>query len=351
MNNKNNSLPKLLIIAFALCALLVWMGVSNQKENTPAAENNTRTSQEEPAEEAYLIYEAVFLDESEVKDIFRNIRGEEAPYEYCPKDYHITVNYLPETPSVQLYGSEINVSGSVYKAGDVLDDKGNYTQNEGILVDLVSDIPEFRQLMDSNHEQVWHLTGSYSGKPKYTNSLDFSDGKPVEFVITGQFGGYMSDGTIKFTSEDVKTYADYQKEKEAISAAEITLFVWSFDDNTNKRYADTSSENIQIFTELFDALFNQTESSDDILIPEKGYDSLQDGLLLHDGKSIAFINQTIVLENETYENAWYVELRPEKNGKLKFVILPEGSKYTQMLKQLLENMHYLELIDEIYYSN
>ncbi|MBE6128757.1 MAG: hypothetical protein E7185_05730 [Erysipelotrichaceae bacterium] len=160
----------------------------------------------------------------------------------------------------------------------------------------------------------------------------------------------MSDGTVRFTSEPVKTYAESQKDK-GISPEDITLFVWGYDDNSNKKHADQSPENIQLFTELFDTLFNQKDSNDDILIPEKGYDSLQDGLLLNAGKSISFINQTVILGDETYENAWYIEMRPEKNGQLKFVILPEGSKYTQMLKQLLENMHYLEFIDDIYFSN
>lgn len=350
MNNRNNNILKYLIIAFSLCALLAWIVVSNQKENIPAADQNTQTAQTEPVEEPYLVYEAVFLDEAEVREIFRSIRGEEAPYEYCPKEYHITVSYLPENPSTQLYGSEINANGSVYKAGDVLDDKGNTTQNEGILVKLVSDIPEFRQLINSTRTQVWHLTGSYSGKAKYTSRLDFSDGKPVSFVISGRFGGYMSDGTVRFTSEPVKTYADLQKDNE-VSPEDITLFVWAYDNSNNKKHADQSPENIQLFTELFDVLYNQKESNDDILIPEKGYDSLQDGLLLNDRKSISFINQTIIVENETYENAWYIEMRPEKNGPLKFVILPEGSRYTQMLKQLLENMHYLEFIDKIYFYN
>ena len=346
----NNNLPKYLIIAFSLCALLLWIAVSNQKESAPAADENTQTSQEEPSEEPYLVYEGVFLDEAEVREVFRSIRGEEAPYEFCPKSYHITVSYLPEAPSNQLYGSEVNVTGSVYEAGDVLDDKGNTTQNEGILVNLESDIPEIRQLINSTRAKVWHITGSYSGKAKYTSGLDFSDGKPVAFAISGQFGGYMSDGTVRFTSEPVKTYAESQKDK-GISPEDITLFVWGYDDNSNKKHADQSPENIHLFTELFDTLFNQKDSNDDILIPEKGYDSLQDGLLLNAGKSISFINQTVILGDETYENAWYIEMRPEKNGQLKFVILPEGSKYTQMLKQLLENMHYLEFIDEIYFSN
>ncbi len=350
MNHRNSNILKYLIIVFSLLTHPACAAVSSQKENTPAADENTQTSQSEPAEEPYLIYEAVFLDEAEVREVFRRIRGEEAPYEFIPKEYHITVSYLPESPSNQLYGSRINANGSVYKAGDVLDDKGNTTQNEGILVDLQSDIPEFRQLINSTHTHVWHITGSYSGKAKYTSNLDFSDGKPFPFVITGRFGGYMSDGTIRFTSEPVKTYADTHKDRE-VSPADITLFVWAFDNISNKKHADQSPENIQLFTELFDALYNQKESNDDILIPEKGYDSLQDGLLLNDGKSISFINHTIILGDKTYENAWYLELRPVKNGQLKFFILPEGSRYTQMLKQLLENMHYLEFIDEIYFSN
>lgn len=77
--------------------------------------------------------------------------------------------------SYKLYGTKVTVNGTTYKAGDVLNDEGGYSQNEGILVSLQSDNPEFNALIDSIQPKVWHITGSYSDKAIYTGSLDFSD--------------------------------------------------------------------------------------------------------------------------------------------------------------------------------
>ena len=51
------------------------------------------------------------------------------------------------------------------------------------------------------------------------------------------------------------------------SSVEVTLEVWSDADQENKSYTDTSSESIQLFTELFDLLCSQKE---DILLTSSG---------------------------------------------------------------------------------
>ena len=54
-----------------------------------------------------------------------------------------------------------------------------------------------------------------------------------------------------------------------------------------------------------------------------------------------------VFKNETYKNAWYLEVFSKENNVRKCIILPESSRYAQMLKQLLDRMHYQELINEL----
>ncbi len=331
MMNKNR-IPVYLLIVLFICALVIGMTVSNQTENA--------------AEEPYVVYEAVFLDTSEILEVFRNIRGEEAPYALTPEDYHITFAFLPPAASYELYGTKVIANGISYKAGDVQKDDGSLTQNEGLLVKLQSDDPEFRQLINSIHTQPWHITGSYSEKPKYTVQLDFSDAKPVMFAITGTFGAYMSDGSFRFTPEKTAAFSESEaKEEDGNSSAEITLYL--DDVHNNKIYTDASEENIQSFTELFDLLYGQSDSTDDLLILKDGFDSIQEGQLCHAGRSLSFLNQTVIFENETYKNAWYLEVFSKENNERKCIILPQESRYAQMLKLLLDHMHYPELIEEL----
>ncbi|MBR2768463.1 MAG: hypothetical protein IKD68_05985 [Solobacterium sp.] len=214
-----------LLIVISVCALLVGLNISKQAMNTPAAADHTQTSQTEPVRKPYVVYEAVFLDTSEITEVFRNIRGEKAPYELSPKDYHITFTFRPAFASYKLYGTKVTANGISYKAGDVIDDEGGTTQNEGILVNLQADNPEFKQLINSIHKHAWHITGSYSHKAKYTGDLDFSDAEPVMFTISGTFGAYLSDGTFRFIPEESAAFARPESNKAVGNPSEITLYL------------------------------------------------------------------------------------------------------------------------------
>ena len=65
---------------------------------------------------AYVVYEAIFVDNEQVKDIFAEIRGE-APYPIVTQDFHVTTAFLPETDARFLYGKKIQVHIVGYKAG------------------------------------------------------------------------------------------------------------------------------------------------------------------------------------------------------------------------------------------
>lgn len=345
VKNKNRILVYLLII-LSICALMIGLTVSNQTGSVPAAADQTRAS--ESVEEPYVVYEAVFLDTTEILEVFQNIRGEEAPYELSPADYHITVTFLPSVASYDLYGAKVIANGISYKAGDVPKDEGGLTQNEGLLVKLQSDNPGFRQLINSIHTHPWHITGSFSDKPKYTAQLDFSNAEPVMCAISGTFGAFMSDGSFRFTPEKTAAFADSEANGEdENTTSQISLYLWDDVSQNNRVYTDTLEESIQEFSELYDLLYSQTGSSIDLLVLEEGYDSIQDGLLYHAGRSLSFLNQTVIFKNETYKNAWYLEVFSKENNVRKCIILPESSRYAQMLKQLLDRMHYQELINEL----
>ena len=94
-------------------------------------------------------------------------------------------------------------------------------------------------------------------------------------------------------------------------------------------------------------MYAQTESNDDILVLDEVYESPQEGLIQNGSKFLTFLNQDTVFKNETYHDAWYLEVISSETMQRKCVILPEGSRYAPMLKLLLENMHYQELNREI----
>ena len=154
----------------------------------------------------YVVYEGVFMKNEEVLEAFRYLRGETPPYENTPKEYHVTTVWRPKTDFRQFYGSDTAVHGYRYKAGEVMDSDGNPTANEGVLVTLNTSNPDFQNYIDSLSDHVWHITGSYEKAAKYTNDLDFSDGMPVSFTITGKFGAYMSDGTFVFSPEEADAF-------------------------------------------------------------------------------------------------------------------------------------------------
>ena len=70
VKNKNRILVYLLII-LSICALMIGLTVSNQTGSVPAAADQTQAS--ESVEEPYVVYEAVFLDTTEILEVFQTI--------------------------------------------------------------------------------------------------------------------------------------------------------------------------------------------------------------------------------------------------------------------------------------
>ena len=346
IKNKNR-IPAVILIASTVCALVFGLNVSKQTESAPEASDQVQAAETKQVKEPLVIYEAVFLDKSEINEIFRSIRGEEPPYELTPNEYHITVTFRSPVASYKLYGTKVTINGIAYKAGDVPNDEGGYSQNEGILVRLQSDNPEFNALIDSIQPKVWHITGSYSDKSIYTGSLDFSDAEPVSFSISGTFGAFMTDKSFRLTPEETAALGRPKpKETAGNTSSEITLYLWDNEIQDNRTYTDTSKETIEIFTELFDLLSAQTESSDDVLVLDESYESPQEGLIQNGSRLLTFLNQTVTYENETYHNAWFLEVISAENMQRKCFILPEGSRYSETVKLLLDDMHYQKLLDE-----
>ncbi len=164
----------------------------------------TKLTETEKEEEVFLKYEAVFLESDEVNAIFDEVRDGEPPYEIVDKeDFHVTIVYMPETPSDELYGKEVKIKLVGYKAGEVKDDEGKPTYNEGFKAELYSEDPDMQKFLDTN-EKNYHITGSFSDAAKYTGLLDFSDAEPVEYEITGVFGGRLSNHTNVYSAGELK---------------------------------------------------------------------------------------------------------------------------------------------------
>ena len=141
-------------------------------------------------------------------------------------------------------------------------------------------------------------------------------------------------------------------EESKTSAEKVTLSIWSDADQENKTYMDTTAESIQIFTELYSVFSSQKENTEDIAIMgDEGFDSIPDGVIECDDKSISFLNDRFTWNDTTYDNAWYLQIITQNPYQTISVILPEESEYIPTLKQLLEIMHYQDLKNEIEASN
>ncbi len=204
--NSKKSFSK--IILSILTAFLVLFLLLNGAESffpyeDPTNETNTPAENEIPR---FVVYEAVFISNEEAIQVFQNIRRETPPYENIPSDYHVTCTFRPETDSHQLYGTDVVIHGYLYKAGETMDGNGDPTGNEGVLVNMSSANPGFQNYIDNIRDHVWHITGSYAEAPKFTSNLDFSDGTPVNFTITGKFGAQLSDRSIVFSPEEAESF-------------------------------------------------------------------------------------------------------------------------------------------------
>lgn len=147
-------------------------------------------------EKISCVYEAVFLDNEQVAQIFEQIRGEQ-PFEKQTVDFHVTTTFMPETPRNDFYGKPVTVHITGYKVGEVTADDGSTTTNEGLKAELSSPDEKLNAYLESLSVN-FHITGSYQDQAKYTGYIDFSDAEPMDIVLTGTFGGYCSDNAIHF---------------------------------------------------------------------------------------------------------------------------------------------------------
>ena len=133
-----------IFILFGLLSNLTSCQKDGQSSQTPeesAVPEETAETAEETKNIATVVYEAVFLDSEEIAALFEEVRGP-APYEKFSADSHVTITFFPEQDARELYGKEVTVKITGYKAGDVTSDEGDTVQAEGFRVELVSDDPE-----------------------------------------------------------------------------------------------------------------------------------------------------------------------------------------------------------------
>ncbi len=185
-----------LLAAFLLAAgLSGCSGASSSDSNAANSAENKSEQAAETEQAATTIYEAIFLDNDAVSNLFTEVRGETAPFEKMTTDFHVTTAYMPETAHPQWYGEKVTVHIAAYAVQDVTADDGSTTSNEGFKVDVASDNKELAEYLGSLGKN-YHVTGAYKDAAKYTNSIDFSQGEPMDVTLTGTFGGFMSDSTV-----------------------------------------------------------------------------------------------------------------------------------------------------------
>lgn len=149
-------------------------------------------------EEENWYYEAVFLENDAVTELFSQMR-ESTPYRYLTQDFHVTVVYMPDQTHEEWYGEEVTVHITSYRSQEVTADDGGMTSNEGFGVSISASGPELAGFL-SGIEKNWHITGSYRDEAKYTELVDFSGGTPLDVYLTGVFGCGHKDGTIDLGS-------------------------------------------------------------------------------------------------------------------------------------------------------
>ena len=171
-------------------ALLILSMVGCAKTSDTAESTQTE-------EAATVIYEGIFLDNDEILDLFTSVRGETAPFENVTQDFHVTTEYMPETAHPEWYGEKISVHITAYAVQEVEMEDGQMTSNEGFKVEVTSENAELAAYLEGLNKN-FHITGAYQDGAKYTEYLDFSQGDPVDFYVTGTFGGYYTDGTIHY---------------------------------------------------------------------------------------------------------------------------------------------------------
>ena len=171
---------------------------STEASQTPQTSQESQTQAQE-ATETKAVYEAVFLDNAQISDLFAQARGSNAALAKVPSDYHITTAFQPETAHPEWYGQTVNVHVTTYAMQEVKMEDGTLTENEGFKVELTSDNEQLNSYLASLNKN-FHITGSSKDAPRWTENIDFSQGQTFEANATGTFGAYMTDQTVKLQS-------------------------------------------------------------------------------------------------------------------------------------------------------
>ncbi len=191
-------MKRLLMVLFLILLLTSLFGCSQNNKHKSSLEKETlQPIETSNLEDVIDVYEAIFLDNEEVLNLFKKVRGEVSPLENVATSFHVTTEFKPEEPKCKWYGQKVNVHFIKYKIAEVIMDDGNITENEGFKVELSSDDEEFNKFLKSLNKN-FHVTGTYKDAAKWTNNIDFSDGEDVDFTLEGIFGGYYSDNSIRF---------------------------------------------------------------------------------------------------------------------------------------------------------
>lgn len=149
-----------------------------------------------------VIYEGVFLKRKDVTSIMLEIRGSKnTELRRDPENYHATTEFKPSCAHEKWYGEEVIVKVTGYMKDKELHADFYITGNEGLSVELDCENTELKEYLDSLNKS-FHITVGYDDKPKYTNLLDFSKAKKVNFTLKGKFGGYYPSG-IKIVKKEV----------------------------------------------------------------------------------------------------------------------------------------------------
>lgn len=101
---------------------------------------------------------------------------------------HVTFVYRPAQVDPSLFGTPVRVRAVSY---------GNDGVNEGLGVELFSDNPAIRAMIDAIPVPHITLSVSETGKPVNTCRLQFEPIPPFE--LTGVFGAFLTDGTVRIT--------------------------------------------------------------------------------------------------------------------------------------------------------
>lgn len=174
-------------------------GGASSSEASSGSGQAQESKESSETQQTILLYEAIFLDNDKVQDLFTQVRGESAPFEKLTTDFHVTTAFKPETAHPEWYGREVTVHITSYAAQEVTMDDGGLTANEGFKVEVSSDNQELNDYLSSLGKN-YHITGSYKDVARYTNYIDFSQGQPFEATLTGTFGATFSDGTVKLAA-------------------------------------------------------------------------------------------------------------------------------------------------------